>query len=85
MKVLLAGHETIKRVNLLFKLTKISSEDMRETIKDHLCKGHSESFAVGLNGVTQSNFNRTLMKLNEVASIVEEIKEDDWAKFKSVK
>lgn len=81
----MAGGESKERVELLLSLTKINSEPLRDSITDHLCAGHSEKDAALLNGVTQSNFNRAMKKLNDVAGIVEKIKELDWERFKSVK
>lgn len=85
MRYLVVGGESKERLALLFKLTKISSEDIQAAIEDHLFKGHPENIAVMLNDVTRSNFIRALSRLNEVAGIVESIKELDWDKFKSVK
>jgi len=85
MRYLIKGCESVERVKLLISLTSISSEPISEAILDHLCKGHDEAAAVMLNGTTQSNFNRAMSRLNEVAGIVEKIKELDWDKFKSVK
>lgn len=81
----MAGGESKERVELLLSLTKINSEPLRDSIVDHLFVGHTEKDAVLLNGVTQSNFNRAMKKLNDVAGIVEKIKELDWERFKSVK
>ena len=85
MNYLIAGGESKERVELLLSLTKISSEQLTDSIIDHLCVGHSEKDAIAINGVTQSNFNRAMKKLNDVAGIVEKIKELDWSKLKSVK
>lgn len=85
MNYLLAGGESKERVQLLLSLTKINSESLQCAIEDHLVTGHSEKDAVLLNGVTQSNFNRAMSRINEVAGIVEKIKELDWSRFKSVK
>ena len=85
MNYLLAGQEPQERVELLLKLTKIKSEPLQTAIIDRLVKGLSEKEVVSLNGVLQSNFNRAMTRINDVAGIVEQIKEIDWAKFKSVK
>lgn len=81
-KYLVPGAESLKRIESIFKLTKIRSEDIREAIIDHLVKGHAEKTAVALNGVDQSNFNRALARLNEAAEVIEEIKEDDWPGYR---
>lgn len=81
MKLLVKGIEPQERVNLIMKLTKIKSENIRSALIDHLSKGLSANDAAMLNDVPQQNFNRALKRLNEVAAVVEEIKEFDWALF----
>lgn len=85
MNYLLQGMESEERVDLLLALTSISSECIIKAIKMHLVEGCSESEACSARLITQSNFNRAMSKLNEVAGIVEQIKEIDWARFKSDK
>jgi hypothetical protein len=82
MKMLVRGIEPQARVDLIMQLTKIGSENIRSALIDHLSKGLSENDAAMLNDVPQQNFNRALKRLNEVAAVVEEIKELDWDKFK---
>lgn len=69
---LLRGYVTKERLDLLFKLTTRLGEPTKYALEDFLCKGHTESAAASLNGLKQSNFNRSLATLNEVANIVEE-------------
>ena len=83
MKYLLPGSESKERVKLLLKLTKMNSEAVRSAVLDHLCKGHSERNTAELNGVPLQNFNRAMLRLNELAGVVEEIKALDWERFKS--
>lgn len=85
MNYLVSGLESKQRVELLLSLTKINSDALRDSIFDHLCVGHSEKDSAVINGVSQSNFNRAMKKLNDVASIVEKIKDLDWKHLKSVK
>jgi hypothetical protein len=80
MMYLLQGMESKKRVELLLSLTRIESESVVSAIYDHLVAGHSEKDACLLNDATQSNFNRAMSKLNNVAGIVEQIKEIDLSK-----
>jgi len=80
-KMLLGGMESLKRVNLLIELTRIDSEDIQQSLIDHLTKGIDLKSAAILNGVKQQNFSRALKRLNEVATTVEKIKELDWVKF----
>jgi len=82
MKMLVRGIEPQERVNLIMELTKIGSENIKSALIDHLSKGLSENDAAMLNDVPQQNFNRALKRLNEIAAVVEKIKEIDWDKFK---
>jgi hypothetical protein len=84
MNYLLSGYESHERFNLLMKLTKIKSEDVIEALREHLVRGSDEKFSYEVNGVSQSNFNRAIVRLNEVACIVEKIKEIDLNQVKSV-
>ena len=84
MNYLVRGGESKERVKLLLKLTRVNSENVVDAIIDHLCTGHSENHSSVVNDITQSNFNRAMSRLNEVAGTVEAIKELDWDKFKSV-
>ena len=75
MNYLLMGKETKKKISLLLKLTKIKSEPVQGAIKAHLVQGFSEKDAYIINGVSQSNFNRAMVRLNEVAGIFEQLEE----------
>ena len=77
MKYLFQGRESKAKIKELLSLTRISSDQLKESIINHLCKGESESVSCLTSGVTQSNFNRGLSTLNEVAATVERIKEID--------
>jgi hypothetical protein len=83
MNVLIKGGEPLKRVELLLKLKSFRSEDMKGAIKSYLVAGMGESAAAALNGVDRNNLIKAIAKLNEVALIVENIKEVDWSKFKA--
>lgn len=85
MRYLIQGNEPPERLELLFKLIGRMGENTQEALIDHLCKGHPESLSASMNDLTKPNFSRSLTRLNEVAGIVEEIKEIDWEKFKSSK
>ena len=78
MKLLVKGIEPQERVNMVIGLTKIRSENIRNALIDHLSKGLSANDAAMLNDVPQQNFNRALKRLNDVAAVVEKIKEFDW-------
>lgn len=85
MRYLTQGGESQQRFELLLQLTRIASDDVKYALKDHLVTGLAESTAASLNGVKLSNFKRALDSLNESAAIVEQIKQLDWARFRSVK
>lgn len=85
MRSLLAGMQSEERFKLLLSLTRISSEEVKSALRDHLVLGHPESVAASINGVAQSNFTRALNKVKRVADSVEKIKELDWSHINSVK
>lgn len=85
MRFLTQGGQTAERLELLFSLTRIASDDIKAALSDHLVRGLSDATASSLNGVAQSNFNRALNSLEEIAATVERIKEVDWRNLKSVK
>ena len=85
MRFLTQGGQTAERLELLFSLTRIASDDIKAALSDYLVRGLSDATASSLNGVAQSNFNRALNGLEEVAATVERIKEIDWRNLKSVK
>ena len=78
MKFLTKGLEPEARVHLLLLLTKIGSGNIKSALVDHLTKGLTENDAAMLNNVPQQNFNRALKRLNDVAGVVEQVKELDW-------
>ena len=83
MKYLSKGLEAEQRINLLLQLTKIGSDNIKSALLDHLTKGLTENDAAMLNDVPQQNFNRALKRLNDVAGVVEQIKELDCALARS--
>ena len=77
------GSESPERFDLLVSLTGLRSPSQIGALRDHLVKGVPLDGAMVLNGVTnKSNLERDLDKINDVAIIVEKIKELDWEKFK---
>lgn len=85
MRYLTQGGQTAERLELLFSLTRIASDDIKAALNDYLVRGLPDATASSLNGVAQSNFNRALNGLEEVAATVERIKEIDWRNLKSDK
>lgn len=85
MRYITQGSESQERYQLLISLTRISSEDIKAALKDYLVTGLADTTAAAINGVQLSNFTRALKTVNDIAATVEQIKELDWARFKSVK
>lgn len=80
MNYLLSGGFDEKKLELLLQLTSIRSDDIKAAIHDHLVRGASVQVAAAMNSVDASNLERSLKKLNDVAGIVEAIKEIDISK-----
>lgn len=85
MRYITQGSESQERYELLISLTRISSEDIKAALKDYLVIGLADATAAAINGVQLSNFTRALKTVNDIAATVEQIKELDWARVKSVK
>ncbi len=85
MKYLFIGSQSDERFELLLSLTRINSDDVIAALYDHVVKGANESSAAIMNGISMSNFNRAFKKLDTVVATVEQIKEIDLRKLKSVK
>jgi len=84
MKYLVRGAESVERVALLLKFTRINSEPQIDGINDFLCKGAPLDIAAGSNGIEKPNLSRALSILDEKAGIYEALKEEEGV-FKSVK
>ncbi|BDM64583.1 hypothetical protein NFHSH190041_20350 [Shewanella sp. NFH-SH190041] len=78
MKYLLPGGESPERVNLLLMLTKIRSSEVRQAVTVYLVDGLPAVRAAARHGVALQNFHRAVDRLNEIAAIVEQIKELDF-------
>lgn len=85
MRYITQGSESQERYELLISLTRISSEDIKAALKDYLVTGLADTTAAAINGVQLSNFTRALKTVNDIAATVEQIKQLDWARLKSVK
>lgn len=77
MKYLFAASQSDERLGLLLSTTKISSEDIKTALRDHLVRGFDVKNAAAINGVAQQNLDRALNKLEQVAKTFELIKELD--------
>jgi hypothetical protein len=85
MKCLIQGCEPAERLKLLLQLTNIESPDIVAALHDHFVAGHQDAVAAIRNSIKKSNLSRAIARLEQVAFIVEQIKEIDWAKFKPSK
>lgn len=81
MNYLLPGQEPAERLKLLLKLTKINSEPQIAALTEHYVNGLPTKRAAARFIIETSNLSRAQSKLEDVASIVEQIKELDWAIF----
>lgn len=82
MQKLIPGIESERRVELLLELTDITSSGIKSALVNHLTRGHPVETSALLSRVESSNVSRGLASLNEVADIVEKIKEHDWHNIK---
>ncbi len=65
------GLESYRKIDLLLKLTRISSENMQMALSDHFANNFTVSQASQINGVNHSNLLVAIKKLNAVAEVVE--------------
>ena len=77
------GSESPERFELLVSLTGLRSPSQIGALRDHLVKSVPLDAAMVFYGVTnKSNLERDLIKINEIATTVEKIKEIDWVRFR---
>ena len=77
------GSESPERFDLLVSLTGLRSPSQIGALRDHLVKGVQLDAAMVMNEVTnKSNLERDLIKINDIATTVEKIKEIDWVRFR---
>ncbi len=69
MKVLVRGCETAEQVEILLKLTGISSDNIKQALRAYLVEGFPASRCYARFGVTQQHFSRALAKLNQKAEL----------------
>ena len=80
------GSESPERFDLLVSLTGLRSPSQIGALRDHLVKGVQLDAAMVMNEVTnKSNLERDLIKINDIATTVEKIKEIDWLKARENK
>lgn len=81
MRYLFAASQSDERLGLLLSTTKISSEDIKTALRDHLVRGFDVKNAAAINGVAQQNLDRALNKLEEMAQVFEKVKDHDARKY----
>jgi len=79
VQFLFKGQEPAERVGVLLDLANLKSDDIKRAIHDHLVLGVSLSNASDAYEVHNGNVTRALKALNQVAAMVERIKEIDYA------
>jgi len=85
MRYLIQGGHSQEQLDLLLKLTRISSESVTDALSDHLVLGRSDSLAAAKYDVLLPNFTKALNSLNKTAEIVEGLIEIRVRHLKSVK
>lgn len=83
--MLLQGMESAEKLKLIISLTSIRSEPQIKALERHFVIGFSVANCAQIEGITVSNFQRAIDKVQAVSKIVDEIKEIDWERFKSEK
>jgi hypothetical protein len=78
MKYLFAGNQSKERLDLLLSRTDITSPDIIQGLHYHFVRGMSLSAAAAFAGVPKGNLSRNLQSLNEVAEVIEKVKELDF-------
>ncbi|PNG65017.1 hypothetical protein CRN61_17730 [Vibrio vulnificus] len=80
---MIPGMETEERLDLVISLTSIRSEPQQRALKSYFVDGVNSSACAALEEIPESNFQRTIDRVQAVDSVIEKIKEIDWARFKS--
>ena len=82
---MLQGMESEQRVSLVISLTSMRSEEQKHALKLYFVDGVNFAACAALAEITESNLQRAIDRVQKVDSIVEKVKELDWARFKSEK
>ncbi len=80
---MIPGMETVQRVSLVLSLTSIRSEPQQRALQNYFVNGLNFSACAALEDITESNFQRAIDRVQAVDTTIEQIKELDWARFKS--
>lgn len=70
MKTLVQGCENAEQVEILLKLTGISSDNIKNALRAYLVEGFPASRCYARYGVTQQHFSRALVTINQKADLV---------------
>lgn len=81
--MLIQGMETCKKLKLIISLTSIRSEAQIQALARYFVTGFNMAACAEVEGITVSNLQRAIDKVQEVSKVVDEIKEIDWVQFKS--
>ncbi|MDW3058696.1 PapB/FocB family fimbrial expression transcriptional regulator [Vibrio sp. 1978] len=82
---MIQGMESKQRVELVLSLTKMRSEQQIEALLRYFVDGLNFSACAELAGITESNFQRAIDRVQAIDTTIEKIKELDWQRFKSQK
>lgn len=83
--VLCRGNEIKESVDILVRLARLTSKDMKKALVYHLVNGAIEEHCCIIHGVEKSNFTRDLKKLNKVAKEMDKYLELNYSKYKSAR
>jgi Adhesin biosynthesis transcription regulatory protein len=85
MRHLIQGGHSQEQLDLLLKLTRISSDSIKSALSDYLVLGRSDSLSAAKYDVLLPNFTKALVSLNKTTEIVEGLIEIRVRHLKSVK
>lgn len=77
------GGESDARFDLILQLTKIESDDLITAMRKHVVQGLPIARAACAPYVDESNLRRALKSFNDALTIIEKVKELDYAKLQT--
>lgn len=83
MNYLLPGREPLKKIELIISLTQLSSPGKEKALIEHYVNGLPASRAAARFGIDKGNLSTAKSTLEEVAAVIEQIKELDWSTLNS--
>ncbi len=81
MNYLLPGHEPAEKIHILVALTRMTSKPQIEALTEHYVNGLALERASIRFDTDLANLTRAQKRLEEVASLIEQVKEIDWQRF----